>query len=86
MPTISRFFGITVMIYNNDHPPPHIHVRYGEANACVRIDNGKRLNGKFPRKQLALVTEWVNSNRALLIETWNLALAHETVTQIEPLK
>ena len=27
MPEISRFFGITITMYYNDHPPPHFHVR-----------------------------------------------------------
>jgi uncharacterized protein DUF4160 len=28
MPEISRFFGIIVRMYYDDHPPPHIHVEY----------------------------------------------------------
>lgn len=29
MPVVSRFFGIVITMYYNDHPPPHFHVRYG---------------------------------------------------------
>ncbi len=29
MPEISRFFGIVVAMYYNDHEPPHFYVRYG---------------------------------------------------------
>nr|WP_308189829.1 DUF4160 domain-containing protein [Nostoc sp. XA010] len=25
MPEISRFFGIIITMYYNDHPPPHFH-------------------------------------------------------------
>jgi hypothetical protein len=32
MPAISRFFGIIVAMYYNDHAPPHFHVRYGGQN------------------------------------------------------
>jgi Domain of unknown function (DUF4160) len=28
MPEISRFFGIIVRMYYDDHPPPHIHAEY----------------------------------------------------------
>ena len=28
MPEISRFFGIVVRMYYDDHAPPHIHVEY----------------------------------------------------------
>ena len=27
MPEISRFFGIIIQMYYNDHEPPHFHVR-----------------------------------------------------------
>ena len=38
VPEISRFFGIVVFM-NNDHPPPHFHVRYGrtEGNGRDRV-------------------------------------------------
>jgi hypothetical protein len=26
---ISRFFGMVIAMFYNDHPPPHFHVRYG---------------------------------------------------------
>jgi hypothetical protein len=37
MPEISRFFGIIIAMYYNDHPPPHFHVRYGEQKAIIAI-------------------------------------------------
>lgn len=30
MPEISRFFGIVIAMYYNEHNPPHFHARYGE--------------------------------------------------------
>ncbi|MDO8476517.1 MAG: DUF4160 domain-containing protein [Candidatus Rokubacteria bacterium] len=30
MPEISRFFGIIIAMFYNDHAPPHFHARYGE--------------------------------------------------------
>lgn len=29
VPTISRFFGILIQMYLDDHPPPHFHAIYG---------------------------------------------------------
>jgi len=29
MPEISRFLGIVIAMYYNDHAPPHFHARYG---------------------------------------------------------
>jgi hypothetical protein len=28
MPVISRFYGILVVMYFNDHRPPHVHAKY----------------------------------------------------------
>src|SRR6266699_3046386 len=37
MPEISRFFGIVVAMYYDDHRPPHVHVRYAEYRAILPI-------------------------------------------------
>lgn len=31
MPRISEFFGIVISLYWAEHPPPHFHAPYGEA-------------------------------------------------------
>ncbi len=30
MPELSRFFGIIIAMFWEDHNPPHFHVRYGD--------------------------------------------------------
>jgi hypothetical protein len=47
MPEISRFFGIIVYMFFNDHNPPHFNVKYGEFEANILMDNGNMLNGDF---------------------------------------
>jgi len=37
MPELSRFFGIIISIYYNDHQPPHFHVRYGKQKPIISI-------------------------------------------------
>ena len=36
MPEISRFFGMVIAMYYNDHAPPHFHVRYGRPKSGHR--------------------------------------------------
>ena len=43
VPTISRFYGIVIRMYANDHPPPHFHARYGQHRARVAIETGDAL-------------------------------------------
>ncbi|MCB1029520.1 MAG: DUF4160 domain-containing protein [Microthrixaceae bacterium] len=85
MPRISSFFGITVVMYFDDHPPPHFHVRYGEYEAQVAIATGRILNGKLPRRAADLVEEWTDLHRGELMANWDLALRQEPLRRIEPL-
>jgi len=39
MPTISRFFGIAIVMFFDDHGFPHFHTRHAQGEAKVRIDN-----------------------------------------------
>jgi len=32
MPAISRFLGVIISMYYDDHSPPHFHVKYAEYN------------------------------------------------------
>ena len=38
MPELSRFFGIVIAMYFDDHAPPHFHAIYGSEKAEFRID------------------------------------------------
>ena len=37
MPEISRFFGIIIAVFYDDHNPPHIHARYGGQKVAIEI-------------------------------------------------
>jgi hypothetical protein len=43
MPEISRFFGMVVQMYYNDHEPPHFHVRYAGQKAIIAIETSAAL-------------------------------------------
>ena len=42
MPTISLFYGITIRMYFNDHPPPQFLAEYQGNEANVSIDTARR--------------------------------------------
>jgi len=86
VPEISRFFGIIIAIYHNDHPPPHFHARYGEHKALVAIDSLTILRGSLPPRVLGLVVEWASGHRDALLEDWELAWRHEPLKKIPPLE
>lgn len=49
MPVVSRFYGIIIAIYYDDHPPPHFHARYGSFQAKFDIRSGASIIGGFRR-------------------------------------
>ena len=57
MPEISRFFGIVIQMYFNEHNPPHFHVQYNEYRAALLIESLGVMEGKLPVKVLSLVVE-----------------------------
>jgi uncharacterized protein DUF2442/uncharacterized protein DUF4160 len=74
---LSRFFGIRITLYYDDHGPPHFHVRYGDQRAVIAGELSPRVRG--------LVVEWAALHRAELREAWNLAMQHAALKPIAPL-
>lgn len=86
MPEISRFLGIIIVMYFNDHNPPHFNVRYNEYKANILIRDLSILNGELPPKVHALVIEWASYHKEELMENWDLARAGEALYRIDPLE
>lgn len=85
MPQISRFLGIIISIYFNEHNPPHFHARYNEFNAQIKIDDLRVIEGKLPPRVLGLVTEWAALHQEELFENWKLAEQMQQLNNIKPL-
>lgn len=54
MPVISRFFGIVIYMYWQDHAPPHFHAKYQIFEMVMEIKTGK-VTGDFSKKGIKLV-------------------------------
>ena len=85
MPEISRFLGIVISIYYNEHNPPHFHAEYGEFQITVEIESGI-VNGKFPRRALNAVLEWYVLHNEELMQDWELSLKGKPLNKIKPLE
>jgi len=86
MPEISRFFGIVIKLYYNDHFPPHFHAEYGEYFAELSIDTLEILQGNLPQRVLGLVLEWAVIHREELRMDWGRARLREPLLSIAPLE
>ncbi|MBI3985292.1 MAG: DUF4160 domain-containing protein, partial [Lentisphaerae bacterium] len=48
MPEISRFLGIIISMYFDEHNPPHFHVQYNEHRATIEIRTLNLMAGSLP--------------------------------------
>jgi hypothetical protein len=86
MPEISRFLGMVVTMYYNDHSPPHFHVRYGRQKALIALETLTLLEGELSPRALSLVLEWASLHDQALKENWELATRHLPLVPIPPLE
>jgi len=86
VPEVSRFLGIIIAMYYNDHAPPHFHAKYGDLEAVIAIDSGAVIEGRLPPRALGLVQEWREYHRTELTEDWKLAWERKALNRIEPLE
>jgi hypothetical protein len=52
MPEISRFYGIVIKIYFDDHLPPHFHAEYGEDEILLNVTTLAVIAGKIPPRAM----------------------------------
>lgn len=86
MPEISRFYGIIIALYYNEHNPPHFHAKYADYQAEIDIITLQIISGDLPKRAKLLVLEWADEHRTELMEDWDLARKMQTLKKIEPLK
>jgi phosphomannomutase len=86
MPEISRFLGIVIAMYYNEHNPPHFHARYGHYKIEIAIKTLTILAGKLPPKALGLVMEWATLRQDDLMADWVLARDNAELKHIDPLE
>ncbi len=86
MPEISRFYGIIVAMFFDDHNPPHFHARYGREKVVIEIESLRILEGNISPRALGLVIEWAAQHKDELLKNWKLAQNNQDPNKIEPLK
>ena len=85
MPEISRFFGIIIAMFYDDHNPPHFHARYGKDGVAIEIASLRVLEGQIPARALGLVMEWALQHQKELLSDWQLARKNQPPKKIAPL-
>ncbi len=85
MPTISYFYGITIIMYprGKEHNPPHIHAITPDHAASFNIKTGEMMNATdFPLKAKKMVLEFITEYRDELLQMWDTG----TYKKLEPIE
>ena len=85
MPEISRFLGIVIAMYYQEHQPSHFHAKYGGQTGVFSIADLRLIEGSLPNRVISLVLEWAFEHRDELMEDWELAMAKKPLRKIAPL-
>jgi hypothetical protein len=79
MPTVLRVRGYRFIIFFNDHPPAHIHVKHAEGGAKVRLKAVEITEYyQLTQRQLREIRDIVEENRDYLMEKWREIQGDET--------
>ena len=70
MPTLAIIDGIRILMYLNDHEPPHFHVRKAGQKAKIEIVSGCLVSGRLDRGAMKKVQSWRASNQSALLQAW----------------
>jgi hypothetical protein len=85
MPEISRFYGIVIRMFYDDHNPPHFHADYSGHAALIHITTLAVISGSLPPRAMGLVAEWATLHREELLTLWEKAKSLEPLGKVDPL-
>jgi hypothetical protein len=84
MPEISRFFGIVIKMFFDDHNPPHFHAEYGDDLALIDIRTLAVFSGRLPPRVTGFVIEWATLHQRELLAEWDRARARRNSRRSRP--
>ena len=85
MPEISRFYGIIIKMYFDDHLPPHFHAEYAGQEVLLNIETLAAIAGGLPPRATGMVMEWARLHQDELRRAWSRAKNLQPTGKIDPL-
>ena len=73
MAELSRFYGIVIKMYYNDHNPPHFYAEYGSSQMVIDITTLAVIGGRITPRATGLVMEWAAQHQEDLQCAWQQA-------------
>jgi hypothetical protein len=70
MPTLQRFDNSRVLIYIDDHPPPHVHVKLRDGRDCTVDIDSFEIKGRIAEREIREALAWIRSSQSFLFNEW----------------
>lgn len=86
MPEVSRFFGIRIVFFYNDHAPLHFHAIYEGCKAAFDIRTLQMTDGTLPPRVRGFVVEWAAQHLSELEAAWEAVRHGQPPVRIAPLE
>lgn len=71
MSTLQRFNDSRVVMYFDDHPPPHVHVKLRDGRDCIVDLNSFEIRGRVATREIREALDWIRARQSVLLEQWH---------------
>ena len=75
MSTLQRFDSSRVVMYLDDHPPPHVHVKLRDGRDCTVDLESFEIKGRVAEREIREALVWIKINQVDLQHQWQRSRA-----------
>jgi len=68
--TLKRFDSCRVLVYFDDHPPPHVHVNLRDGRDCTVDLESFEIKGRVAEREIREALAWIKSSQKDLLNEW----------------
>jgi hypothetical protein len=85
MPTVAIVAGMAILLYYDDHDPPHFHIRAANFRAKVAIHDLSVIEvvGRMKPSEIRAIQRWARRHKSALRDNWRRASKLDPVRKIE---
>jgi hypothetical protein len=83
MATVAIVDGVKIMLYANEHPPPHFHAKFAEFHAVIDVKELAIVRGSLPPSKSKAVIQWAAGRQEALRSAFVEAMAQRRVGPIK---
>jgi uncharacterized protein DUF4160 len=84
VPRLIEFEGVQIVMYTNDHWPPHFHAICGDDGAKIEVFTGKVRAGNLPPATMKRVQDWRKKRIWDLSKAWTRIRLGRSPRNIRP--